>query len=71
MEQSAPDGCAWVNIDARGCIYTKGSKNKTKRGTNARSGHVLQCMSETKKAEIQQGRSRMTRGDLGGEIEGN
>ena len=45
----APDGCAWVNMDAGGCIDTEASKNKVKRAPNGRAGHVFECMVTIKK----------------------
>ena len=40
--QTAPDGCKWVQMGARGCIRTGEQENKEKRGKNRRSGYILQ-----------------------------
>ena len=42
------DGHISVRMDADGCMDTDGSKNKTKRVTNLRSGHVFGRMTTDK-----------------------
>ena len=49
--RSTPDGCACVSMGAGGGMDTEESKNKTKRETNDRAGHVLQCMVKGRKNE--------------------
>ena len=45
------DGCGSVRMGAIGCAVMGRSKNKAKRGTNGRKGHVLQCMVKGRKKE--------------------
>ena len=56
-----------VRMGADGCITKEGSKNKTKRAPNGRSGHVFECMVTAKNSRKLAGMVVVIREDpLGG-----
>ena len=61
-------GLTWVRQDA---FIRREAKARQKAEQMREQGMFYNVCQRPKKTEIQQGRSRMTRGDLGGEIEGN
>lgn len=57
-------------MGADGCISNGESKNKAKRATNSREGHVLQCMHTTKKNRKCAGMVMVAREDHSEELRG-
>ncbi len=49
MSQMGAHGCKWVCMGVDACISNEESKNKAKRSTNGRAGHVFECMVTCKK----------------------
>ena len=46
-----PDGCTWVCMGAAGCRGTEGQGNNGGRAPDGIVGHVLECISTTKKMQ--------------------
>ena len=61
-----PDGCTWVCMGAAGCRGTEGQGNNGGRAPDGIVGHVLQCISTTKKCRMLSRMIVETREDHGG-----